>query len=47
MVRRFRYACEIIRIATTLIPPSILDAIHGQAAPTVADTYGEVTLKRW
>ncbi|MER8646696.1 DUF6538 domain-containing protein [Mesorhizobium sp. M1252] len=27
------------------IPPRILDAIQGQAARTVADTYGEVTLK--
>ncbi|UVK38725.1 site-specific integrase [Mesorhizobium sp. AR10] len=27
------------------IPPRILDAIEGQAARTVADTYGEVTLK--
>ena len=27
------------------IPPRILDAIQGQAARTVADTYGDVTLK--
>jgi integrase len=27
------------------IPPRILDAIQGQAARTVADTYGEVTMK--
>lgn len=27
------------------IPPRILDAIQGQAARTVADTYGEVTLR--
>ena len=27
------------------IPPRILDAIQGQAPRTVADTYGEVTLK--
>jgi len=26
------------------IPPRILDAIQGQAARTVADTYGDVTL---
>ncbi|MBZ9857978.1 hypothetical protein LB566_29780 [Mesorhizobium sp. CA13] len=26
------------------IPPRILDAVQGQAARTVADTYGEVTL---
>ena len=27
------------------IPPRILDAIQGQAARTVADTYGDVTLR--
>lgn len=27
------------------IPPRILDAIQGHAAKTVADTYGDVTLK--
>ena len=27
------------------IPPRILDAIQGQAPASVADSYGEVTLK--
>ncbi|MER9484099.1 hypothetical protein NKI74_33155 [Mesorhizobium sp. M0494] len=39
------HGCVIASKQLAWIPPRILDAIQGQAARTVADTYGEVTLK--